>query len=838
MFSDLIAVVFGALVLSYHFNKQDGIDHDEFAVSEKVAFKLAALQSQVVLGPYVEGKEHRYEDTDQYLCRRILNSSRKNWSKEIAHAHKNYGCGKTELESKVFYLSCVKQLSLYGSAMFPACYRGTWSHGSDVILAVNSEGVKFLKSKDKSIIQDYKYADIESMSVDSIENFVTFELKTNTEGQQKSYMFESRSKEDIVALVSSYAPSLSGWKRQGPDVFPKQGRQGKRVSKSYFAFLIGGRRPMKLTDDDKLKLYDDILSFRRTLIESGILQKPPAEGSGFFRNTIRRLSRPKIERFRDGDDCEFKVSYWSYQKSPLRQSLSSFRDSDLEEIAVKMFNSTLIYAGLDNSTNLQGDDHLGVIQVLLNKCLESEDICNEFYLQLIKQTTDHPDPNSRVNVRNWQLLAMACAVIVPTNQTILHYLQSHLRKCAIERITEEGKFAVFCQKCLNKTLEKQNRKFPPSYREISFIIQRKYVHEKIHFLDGQHRMLEFDSTCTAEEVIQMVKSKIGMMSDAKGWALYEVCGQLERNMLLDDSLVDAMYKWERWSRSSKSNKDLKFTFRKRIFIEPFVNPADQVEVDLIHHQSVIDVFEEKVPLSTQDAVHLCALRAQSEFGDTQTAGKIDYSTVTRILPRSLRDSVHDNDIMAMHGALKGMDATQAHLASMDVLRNWPLYGAMVYEVTQSHVSSLPKDLWLFVNKTGIHMMAVKGKEVLQFYNYSEIVSYSPSMKSLLVIIGNVAKGTKFIFMTNQASQIAHLMKDYINEMNRAKTKNNLLSVPGAVRDRSASMDSNNRSMTPPKDRFGSRNSLNLTLNHSRSPSPTRKQLLDPYALSVNAISHA
>jgi hypothetical protein len=42
------------------------------------------------------------------------------------------------------------------------------------------------------------------------------------------------------------------------------------------------------------------------------------------------------------------------------------------------------------AANLQGDDHLGVIQVLLTKCQESEELCNEFYLQLMKQTTDHP----------------------------------------------------------------------------------------------------------------------------------------------------------------------------------------------------------------------------------------------------------------------------------------------------------------------------------------------------------------------------------------------------------------------------------------------------------------
>ena len=35
-------------------------------------------------------------------------------------------------------------------------------------------------------------------------------------------------------------------------------------------------------------------------------------------------------------------------------------------------------------------DHTEMIQTVMQKCQETEALCNEFYLQLIKQTTDHP----------------------------------------------------------------------------------------------------------------------------------------------------------------------------------------------------------------------------------------------------------------------------------------------------------------------------------------------------------------------------------------------------------------------------------------------------------------
>ena len=78
------------------------------------------------------------------------------------------------------------------------------------------------------------------------------------------------------------------------------------------------------------------------------------------------------------------------------------------------------------------------------------------------------DPNSVVNRRSWQLLAVMCATLPPVNSRIYKYVQVHLKKCAMDTTTEEGKFARFCLKVSQPMLTSGSKKWDTYACVVSF----------------------------------------------------------------------------------------------------------------------------------------------------------------------------------------------------------------------------------------------------------------------------------------------------------------------------------------------------------------------------------
>ncbi|KAL1129897.1 hypothetical protein AAG570_012841 [Ranatra chinensis] len=729
---------------------------DDFPISEKVAVQLAGLQAQVALGnPKDNGHFEYYTDIDTYLPYRISRIRGDDvWVPILAQAHRQYGAGKTDLMAKVLYLSCVMQFPLYGTTMFTVTYRGYWSYGNSLILGINSEGLMLIKPDDKFVLYEFHYLEVESIFLDPSDSFITINLmRHGDQSSHRCFVFETNQKAEIGSLIVSYCPSLSAW-------------------------ITENEVPVKaITNEDRIRLYHNVINCRRLLVDSDVLRKPQDSGGGFIRNTLRRLSKHKLDKLRTehggmehGETYKgYNIGFWSFSRQVLTQSLSKLPEVD-EQTALHMFHLTLTYSGLGQNGEVvrrAEDEHINLVQNIMERAMRKDPLLGELYLQLIKQTTDHPDPNSRVNLRHWALLSLACSVVLPPQRAIRKYLIAHLKRCAGDCITEEGKYARFAEKCLYKTQGTRRRQWPPSREEIMCTINRRPIYARFHFMDGQYHAVEFYPSATAKDVMELVKNKIGLRQSAMGYAIYEVLGNSERSLVAEEKVADVMSKWERY-RNSTAQSGAKttrkqhhfFLFKKHLFLDQYMDLDDPVEKELLYHQVLHSLRSDRFPVTEKEAMMLAALQAQVELGDCPE-NSIDYRTIaSHCLPPRLVPTVPHEGITLHHQSLRGMTSPEAKKAFLNLIRSWPLHRATIFDVMQSFTSNWPRVLWLAVDQVGLHLLEHRSRNALCSYEYDSILSYSPALNCLMIITGSEKKQSKVILTTSQAFQIANLIREY------------------------------------------------------------------------------
>lgn len=731
---------------------------DEFPVSEATALKLAGLQAQIVWGdakPYTAGAENRYEDIDSFLCWRIRNSpprpgmerrTPQQWMKELYNAHAQYGNGKSDVSAKVLYLTAVKQYPLYGGTFFDVKYLGFWSFPERLLLSVHVDGFKFVHMITKEVFAEYPYSALQNVAVNAYEETIIFNMNSSAGVSGDNFMFLCPRKDDVANLIASYSPGHRNWKQVG----------------------VVNHGVHRATEEEKNTFAYEVARCRSALARSGLLQPPPAKSKGLLTSTLRRLSSSSKRMDEGASEQEklFTTEYWSYSKHRLQQPLTDIQSPSVHEIALKSFASLLTYAGLmapneDTYADLEAADadHVNLIQEVISRCLEKEESCDELFMQLIKQTTSHPKPDDKSNLQHWRFLLLCVGVVVPRKQLIIKYLEAHLRYYALNSDSEEGQFARHISQALKRTIENKNRKYPPSTNEIKCVVNRQPIYARFYFMDGEFRALMFDPAATTAEVVSMVKERIGLAQDVPGFSLFEVFGSLERNMLPWEKVGDAIFKWEKYGKSTRSPKELQLTFKKRLFLGPHEMPKGQTEFDLTLYQAIDDIRSDKYPITLEESMMLVAIHAQMELGNWYP--EITYEgIIDAYLPQYLHTSVDLGEISRQHKLLQGKDSRVCKQLYLKFVMSWPLYGATVFRVEQSYTSTLPKPLWLAVTEHGINIMRRRTKIPLITYAYKDIVNYSPSLRNLMIVTESLTRGTKFVFNTSQASQIAHLIKDY------------------------------------------------------------------------------
>ncbi|XP_062905806.1 pleckstrin homology domain-containing family H member 1-like [Mobula hypostoma] len=233
-------------------------------------------------------------------------------------------------------------------------------------------------------------------------------------------------------------------------------------------------------------------------------------------------------------------------KDSILNALTTLPSNALQTEALKLFKSCQLFINvLVEAPSI--DYHVSLAQNALQVCLTHTELQNEIYCQFIKQTSNRQSHNFSL-IQCWQLLALCVALFLPQHH-FLWYLKLHLQRNADPR-TEIGKYSIYCQRSLERTLQNGDREAKPSRMETMSILLRNPYHHSlpfsipVHFMNGTYQVVGFDGSTTVEEFLNTLNQEIGMRKASQsGFALFtdDPSGKDLEHCLQDTVKVNTKY---------------------------------------------------------------------------------------------------------------------------------------------------------------------------------------------------------------------------------------------------------------------------------------------------------
>uniref|UniRef100_A0A8C4EP98 Pleckstrin homology domain containing, family H (with MyTH4 domain) member 2 n=1 Tax=Dicentrarchus labrax TaxID=13489 RepID=A0A8C4EP98_DICLA len=527
-----------------------------------------------------------------------------------------------------------------------------------------------------------------------------------------------------------------------------------------------------------------------------------------------------------------------FSKEALTSPLTTLPSQALQTEAVKLFKTCQLFINVAIDAPAI-DYHVSLAQSALQVCLAHPELQNEFFCQLIKQTRrrqphGHPGP-----LQGWQFLALCVGLFLPQHP-FLWLLQVHLNRHADSR-TEVGKYAIYCQRSMERTQQKGERQARPSRMEILSILLRNPYHHSlpfsvpVHFLNSTYQVVSFDASTTVDEFQCRLNQDTGMRKTGlSGFSLYtdDPTGrELEHCLQGGIKICDIISKWELASKEqhtgkSENTRTVRLTYKNRLYFSLQVRGESERERLLLAYQTNEAIVAGHFPVNKELALEMAALLAQVEFGDFERPFSAPGSAPTksnqtlkqvleRFYPKHYRRTTSEEQLRqllqrlsARWASLRGRSSPECVRIYLTVARKWPFFGAKLFEAES--ITPSPEQrvrVWLAVHEDGISVLEHNSKPLVS-HPYKNLMTFGGCKQDFMLVVGqsigsNTSKDKPtekhlFAMDVSKIREITLLISSYINSAHQQKAAAHHLSAPALMVAQPISLKSKElRSKSPP-----------------------------------------
>nr|DBA27194.1 TPA: hypothetical protein GDO54_011362 [Pyxicephalus adspersus] len=473
----------------------------------------------------------------------------------------------------------------------------------------------------------------------------------------------------------------------------------------------------------------------------------------------------------DGDSCSqvWRHPALCHSKEAITSPLTTLPSEALQTEAIKLFKTCQLFlnAAIDSPAI---DYHVSLAQSALQVCLTHPELQNEIYCQLIKQTRHRQPQNQPSPIQGWQLLALCVGLFLPQHPYIW-LLNLFLKKNADIR-TEAGKYAIYCQRCVERTQQNGDRDAKPSRMEILSILLRNPYHHSlpfsipVHFMNGTYQVVGFDASTTVEEFLCTLNQDLGMRKPSQsGFALFsddpsgndfEYC--LQGNI----KICDIISKWEQASKEQLPGKcdgtrTVRLTYKNRLSFSAQVRGETEREKLLLMYQTNDKIINGLFPVNKELALELAALLAQVESGDYErpfqaTAGQVKSSqavkqALEKFYPKRYREDCTEEQLRQLQQrlgsrwmALRGHSASDCVRIYLTVARKWAYFGATLFPAKPVTPNPFEGPLvWLAVHEDGISVLEYNTMRLLLTYTHRSLMTFGGYRDDFMLVVNTQTK---------------------------------------------------------------------------------------------------